>query len=169
MTVEVRQATKSDIRLSFAFGEDAVRQHVEATWGVWEPSEQWLRHAASFDPSSHWIVFAEGEPVGVVAAELAQSHVHLSKLYLRTQARGRGIGSLILSALLRSAASRCQPLRLSVLAVNERAQAFYAKHGFYESSRTAERVFMEARPNPSIERTSSGRLRLPAAAAHVER
>ena len=169
MTVEVRQAEKSDIGLSFAFTEEAVRQHVEATWGVWEPAEQRLRHTASFDPSNHWIVLADQEPVGVVAAELKSSHVHLSKLYLRTHARGRGVGSLLLSALLRSAARRSQPLRLSVLAVNYRAQAFYVKHGFCESSRTAERVFMEARPNPSIERTVKSRLRLLSPAAHVQR
>jgi ribosomal protein S18 acetylase RimI-like enzyme len=45
---------------------------------------------------------------------------------------------------------------LRVLAVNTRAQAFYRRHGFRESFRTAERVFMEARPNPSFERTSTG-------------
>jgi ribosomal protein S18 acetylase RimI-like enzyme len=74
--------------------------------------------------------------------------VQLVKLYLRKKARGRGIGALILSALLRSAANRSQPLRLRVLAVNERVQAFYRRHGFREAFRTVERVFMEAKPDP---------------------
>lgn len=71
---------------------------------------------------------------------LEPSHVQLVKLYLRPHARGRGIGALILASLCRSAAVRSQPLRLRVLAVNIRAQAFYARHGFRESFRTAERV-----------------------------
>ena len=92
------------------------------------------------------IVLADDEPVGIVHAELEPSAVRLLKLYLRARARGRGIGALVLSALLRSAAERAQPLRLRVLAVNTRAQAFCERHGFREAFRTAERVFMEARP-----------------------
>ena len=51
----------------------------------------------------------------------------------------------------------------------ERAQAFYARHGFREAFRTVERVFMEAKPNPSIERTAKITLRVLSSAAHVER
>ena len=169
MKIEVRQATNEDLGLAFAVTEDAMRTYVEATWGTWEPEVQRQNHAESFHPSSHWVVFAEGEPVGVVSAELAASHVHLAKLYLGSNAQGRGIGALILSTLLRSAALRSQPLRLRVLAVNRRAQAFYERHGFRETSRTPQRVFMEAKPNPSIERTPASRLRRLAVAAHVER
>ena len=169
MRVEVRQATEQDTTFSFVVTEEAMRQYVEATWGQWDPVTQLRAHAESFVPSTHWIVFADERPLGLVAAALEPSHVQLLKLYLRAQARGCGIGALILAMLLRSAASRSQPLRLRGLAVNSRAQAFYLRHGFRETFRTAERVFMEAKPNPSIERTSSGRLRLPTAAAHVER
>ena len=156
MRVEVRQATKEDTSISFVVTEEAMRQYVEATWGQWDSVTQRLAHGESFDPATHWIVLADGQAIGIVAAALEPSHVQLVKLYLRTQSRGFGIGALILSALLRSAASRSQPLRLRVLAVNTRAQAFYRRHGFRESFRTAERVFMEARPNPSFERTSTG-------------
>ena len=169
MKLEVRQATEEDCGLSFAITEEAMRQYVEATWGRWEHAEQVKAHAASFDPSSHWVVLADGQPVGIVAAELEPSHVQLVKLYLRTQARGQGIGAVIVSALLRSAANLSQPLRLRVLAINTRAQAFYARHGFHELSRTPERVFMEARPNPSIERTSQRPLRALWSTTHVER
>jgi len=169
MKLEIRQAIASDCELCYGITEDAMRSYVEATWGVWEPGAQRAAHRESFSPSTHWIVMANGRAVGVVAAVLEPSHVQLLKLYLRSQARGRGIGARILCALLRSAEIRSQPLRLRVLAVNTRAQAFYRRHGFRELFRTVERVFMEARPNPSLERTSSGKLALPAAAAHVKR
>ena len=169
MKVEVRQATDEDLELAFAVTEEAMRAYVEATWGTWVPEAQRQSHAESFHPPSHWVVFADDVPVGVVAADLEASHVQLAKLYLCSSAQGRGIGALILSTLLRSAALRSQPLRLRVLAVNKRAQAFYERHGFRETSRTTERVFMEAKPNPSIERTPSSRLRRLTVAAHVER
>ena len=169
MRIAVRQATEQDSALAFSITEEAMRTYVEATWGTWDPVFQQRGHAESFAPMTHWVVLADREPVGIVAAELEPSHIQLVKLYLRAHARGRGIGALILSALLRSAANRGQPLRLRVLAVNTRAQAFYAQHGFRESFRTAERVFMEARPNPSIERTAKSTLRMLSSAAHVER
>ncbi len=155
MRVEVRPATEEDDAFSFAVTEDAMRPYVEATWGKWDPVTQRQAHAESFAPSNHWIVLVDGQAVGIVAAVLETSHVQLVKLYLRARARRRGIGALILSALLRSAESRSQPLRLRVLAVNTRAQAFYRRHGFRESFRTTERVFMEARPGSSIERATS--------------
>ena len=138
-----------------------MRHHVVATWGKWDQAFQEHSHSESFAPSSHWIVFTDGKPMGIVAAELERSHVQLVKLYLRTGARGHGVGARIIGALLRSAAQRDRPLRLRVLAVNTRAQAFYSRHGFREAFRTAERVFMEARPKLSVARTSSSKLRLP--------
>jgi ribosomal protein S18 acetylase RimI-like enzyme len=146
-----------------------MRGYVESTWGKWEPAAQRRAHLASFSASTHWLLFEGKRVAGLVAAELHATHVQLVKLYLRAQFRDRGLGTVVLATLLNAARARAQPLRLRVLAVNTRAQAFYARHGFRESFRTTERVFMEARPNPSIERTSSSRLRLLAAAAHVKR
>ena len=169
MRLEVRQATEEDCELCFAITEEAMRGYVEATWGVWEPSAQRRSHAESFLPRTHWIILAEGVEVGLLSVVQEESHVQLVKLYLRSASRGQAVGSEIIHSLLAYAASRSQPLRLRVLAVNERAQAFYRRHGFLEASRTTERVFMEARPNPSIERTCQGPLRAPWPAAHVER
>jgi GNAT superfamily N-acetyltransferase len=143
--VEVRPATEDDSALAYDISEEAMRAYVEATWGGWDVSLQQRGHAESFTPSTHWIVHVDDQPAGVVAAELQPSHIQLVKLYLRAAARGRGVGSLILRALLRSAAARQQPLRLRVLAVNTRARAFYARHGLREAFRTAERVFMTTR------------------------
>ena len=145
------------------------RGHVEATWGVWEPSAQRKSHAESFVPRTHSIVLAEGAEIGLISVVQEQSHVQLVKLYLRSVSRGQGIGSELMNSLLACAASRYQPLCLRVLAVNERAQAFYRRHGFLESARTTERVFFEARPNPSIDRTFQRPLRALWPAAHVER
>ena len=145
MIVEVRPATESDSALVYSITEEAMRGYVEATWGEWDLALQQRGHAESFTPSTHWIVHVDDEPVGVVAVDLEPSHIQLVKLYLRAAARGRGVGSLLLGALLRSAADRNQPLRLRVLSVNTRAQAFYARHGLREAFRTAERVIMTTR------------------------
>ena len=169
MRIEVRQAKPEDSALCFAITEGAMRSYVESTWGTWEPEAQWRAHHESFSPSTHWLLFVGRRLAGCVAAELHATHVQLVKLYLQESFRNRGVGALALSALLNTARARAQPLRLRVLAVNTRAQAFYARHGFCESFRTLERVFMEARPNPSIEATSQRPLRALCAAPHVKR
>ena len=148
MRLEVRQASAEDMELSFAIGEGAMREYVKATWGVWEQDEQRRAHAELFSPTTHWIVLANDREVGVVAAANETSHVQLVKLYLCSEVRSQGIGSKVLRSILRYGASHVKPVRLRVLSVNQRAQAFYARHGFRESSRTAERVFMVAKPNP---------------------
>ncbi len=163
--VEVRQATEKDMALSFAVTEDAIRPYVEATWGGWDQAlQQRKRDRGIICALGHWIVLADGEVAGIVAAELEPSHVRLDKLYLKTSARGKGIGALVLSSLLKAAEEAvAQPLRLrrKCLPSTSGLQAFYLRHGFHETSRPPERVFMEAKPKFANKRMSS-RVNLPA-------
>jgi ribosomal protein S18 acetylase RimI-like enzyme len=157
MRLEVRRTSAEDMELSFAITEQAMREHVEATWGVWDRGVQRKAHTESFSPATHWIVLANDREVGVVAAANESSHVQLVKLYLCSGARSHGIGSMVLRSILRFGASHAKPVRLRVLSVNQRAQAFYMRHGFREAFRTVERVFMEARPGSSSFQSASPR------------
>jgi GNAT superfamily N-acetyltransferase len=146
--IELREATPEDLDLAYAVTEEAMRGYVEATWGAWDPALQAVLHAKSFDPSTHWIVLEGGKPIGVVAARVERRCIRLIKLYLRDGARGRGIGATLLLSLLRAAEIRHLPVRLRVLAVNERALSFYARHGFQVTRRVRIGVHMEARATP---------------------
>jgi GNAT superfamily N-acetyltransferase len=66
------------------------------------------------------------------------------KLYVVGDAQGTGVGSGLITELIRVADGR--PVRLEYVAGNERAARFYARHGFAEIGREAgppEIVWME--------------------------
>ncbi len=51
-------------------------------------------------------------------------------MYVRPEARGKGVGDLVLQALVAHAQTVVRQLQLTVVAANPRAIAFYQRHGF---------------------------------------
>lgn len=75
----------------------------------------------------------DAEPYDPVIADLvhARPTVELSKCYADPHAHGTGVSSRLMDAVLERAASRgAAGVWLGVNGRNERAQRFYAKHGF---------------------------------------
>ena len=120
-----------------------MRPYVEATWGRWNPKEQFENHRKSFDPATHQVVLSGISVVGILAVAEHSSHVQIEKLYLLPEFRNRGFGASLLQSVVESARTVGKPVRLRVLRVNTSAQRFYAKYGFRVTSETPERCFME--------------------------
>lgn len=51
-------------------------------------------------------------------------------MYVRPEARGKGVGDLVLQALVAQGQKVVRQLQLTVVAANPRAIAFYQRHGF---------------------------------------
>ncbi|MFF9348892.1 GNAT family N-acetyltransferase [Streptomyces sp. NPDC014734] len=88
-----------------------------------EDTLTWMTHAV-LPGTTVWLAEdAGGEPLGFVSLDGAE----LEHLYLRPDARRRGIGSLLLAK-----ARACAPeeLTLYVFRRNTGARAFYERHGF---------------------------------------
>jgi ribosomal protein S18 acetylase RimI-like enzyme len=51
-------------------------------------------------------------------------------MYVRPEARGRGVADALMRALVEHARGRVRLLKLTVMADNARARAFYERHGF---------------------------------------
>ena len=86
--------------------------------------------------------------------------------------RKQHIGRALMSEAERLLAERgCPKLNLLVRSSNADVVAFYARLGYVQDDVVSlgKRLIHDQPPNPSIERTSSGKPRLPAAAAHVKR
>lgn len=139
----MRNATLSDLKLTYEITEDAMRQYVEETWGQWDSAEQWLKHERNFTPETHRIILVGGVEAGFVALEDFPTYTWLVKIYLRSSFRNLGLGSELLRQFAGQAAAQHKPLRLQVLRVNKRAQQLYFRHGFQVSHETPERLFLE--------------------------
>ena len=141
--LNLRNATDSDLEITYAITEDAMRGYVEQTWGNWVEREQRQKHKDNFTPKTHKIIEVENEVAGLVAIESFESYVWLVKLYLFTSYRDRGIGSQLLQAIIHDAKLQGKSVRLRVLRANVRARSLYEKLGFRVVNETAERFFME--------------------------
>ncbi len=74
---------------------------------------------------------AEMRVSGFIVARVAGDEVHINNIAVREQARGRGLGSALLSAALGAAKkAHARVAVLEVRAGNRAAHALYLRHGF---------------------------------------
>jgi GNAT superfamily N-acetyltransferase len=88
-------------------------------------------------------VLVQEGAAGLIALESEPGYLWLVKLYLRSEFRGKGIGTELLLGVLSQAQHVGKRVRLRVLRVNTKAQALYLRHGFKVVEETQERFFME--------------------------
>ena len=118
-TVNVRRATVADAATISALNADVQAVHAAAL--------PWLFKTPS----------AETSPPATAAAMLARDDVLVYLAYLgdapsvRPSLRGRGIGGALLGAVRQAAEDRdIRQVALDVWSFNERAEAFFRRHGF---------------------------------------
>lgn len=83
------------------------------------------------DAHSSWVAEHRGDACGFLALDVGQRLV--TALYLSPEARGRGIGRVLLD---RAKAASPQGLGLWTFVANTGARAFYHREGFREAART---------------------------------
>jgi ribosomal protein S18 acetylase RimI-like enzyme len=142
MHIALRPAKQQDAEFAYTVEEDAMRTYAERTWGHWKPAADPSAHIAAFSPDGHSVVLAHQQPVGILTVERHPEHLFLAQLYLLAAHRGRGIGSHLLRSVLAEGRAERKPVKLRVLEVNTRAQAFYARHGFTVERTEDHRVYM---------------------------
>lgn len=134
--IELRPAREDEVPLVLAFIRELARyerlEH-EVTAG-----ESDLREALFGEPRYAEVVFAclDGPPVGFAlyfhnfSTFKGRPGIYLEDLYVRPQARGRGIGKRLLTYLAAKALERrCARLEWAVLEWNEPSIAFYRSLG----------------------------------------
>lgn len=141
--LSLRSATAGDLALTYAITEEAMRGHVEATWGRWDADEEFRKHQRNFTPQTHRIILMDDREAGMLAIEDFPTYTWLVKLYLRAAFRGRGLGSALLQQVIADASALDKPVHLQVLRVNTRAQQLYYRHGFTVAHETPERLFLQ--------------------------
>lgn len=107
---------------------EAMRESLERL-GRFDPERARARFVIGFEPHATRHIVVAGERVGFVVVKASGEGLLLEHLYVRPQAQGRGIGSVVLLEV--SAAAGAQRLALQVGALKgSAANRFYARHGF---------------------------------------
>jgi ribosomal protein S18 acetylase RimI-like enzyme len=121
---------------------EAMRPHVERTWGLWDEDAQRRRFYESTDLATHEVIEVSGEPVGCQQVRQHPEALELVRLYLLPEAQGHGIGTHLVTALCEEAERRRLPVRLRVLRVSQ-AQRLYRRLGFKVVGETETHLLME--------------------------
>ena len=95
--------------------------------GVWRPAYNRARFEREYVPEETRVVEAGGRLVGCLAVHPDGDDVWLRHFYLAEEARGRGIGTRLLTEALAALGQR--PVLLDVL-TGSRATSLYLRHGF---------------------------------------
>ncbi|MFO0590953.1 MAG: GNAT family N-acetyltransferase [Polyangiaceae bacterium] len=108
---------------------------------------QTLGYQAAYPRAVREIVLASGEPVGRWIVDRAGDAVRLVDVALLPRHRGRGLGTALITSLLREAERQGRNVRLSVMRGNPAAQ-LYLRLGFefLDSEGDGVRDAMEWRP-----------------------
>lgn len=135
-TITIRPASREEVPLVLEFIRDLARyERLEHEMSASEPE---LREALFGERPYAEVVFAcsGGTPVGFAlffhnfSTFKGRPGIYLEDLFVRPEARGRGIGKLLLAYLARTAVERrCARLEWAVLDWNEPSIGFYRSLG----------------------------------------
>lgn len=115
--------------------------------GVWRPPYNRARFEREYVPDETRVVEAGGRVLGCLAVHPDGDDVWLRHFYLAEEARGRGIGTRLLTQALASLGPR--PVLLDVLS-GSRAANLYLRHGFVPIEDDGVDVIMRRDPGADV-------------------
>ena len=148
--VALRPATPADSEFCYRLHKAAMGGYVTAIWG-WDEQAQRAAHARAFNRGRWQIITAGQADIGMLDVEYRPGEIYISRIEIHPDYQGRGIGTLLISALADEAKRKGQDLVLDVLAVNHRAQALYQRLGMKEVARHGDnniKITMRLAPRP---------------------
>lgn len=131
-----------DSELIFDIKKRSIKPYVEKMFG-WD--EEWQRQFVykNYKPQDIEFIIAEDHCIGLLEVQEDDSEIFLKNILIVNEYQDRGIGTDILKQLIAKAKASQKPIRLEVLSVNERAEAFYKRLSFEVTDRTNIKVCMQ--------------------------
>jgi len=139
--LRLRPGTEADLPFLRRVHREAMRPHVEATWGTWDDAAQYKRFLESTDPCAHDIVERDGVAIGCRWVREHPGEWELVRIYLLASAQGQGVGTELIGRLCADARAAGKVVRLRVLRTNP-AQRLYRRLGFAISGETESHLEM---------------------------
>ena len=141
-SLTLRKAGPNDSEFAYRVKRTAFREYVEKVWG-WDENEQRRLHEQRFREQDFRVINLGGTDIGIVAAVVTPDCVKLNQLFLLPEHQGKGVGSQCALLIIEEGRRLGLPLRVRVLKVNRRAQAFCQRLGFARTGQTDTHVLME--------------------------
>jgi ribosomal protein S18 acetylase RimI-like enzyme len=128
VNISLRPASDLDFEFAFQVKKDALGPYIEQVWG-WDETFQRRFHLNDWAQRRPEIVECDGQAVGTLDVVRHPDHLYIGDFYLLPSHQRRGIGSALLSRVLRQADRAKLPVRLEFLKVNP-VRSLYERHAF---------------------------------------
>ncbi len=119
--------TKEDLPWLFDLHKAALKEYVEQIW-AWDEAWQQDYFYKKFNQNSQ-LIMLDGKRVGRVTVEEKSDHIFLAYIALLPAYQNKGIGTEVISSVMKEASDKGKPLTLTVLCSNP-AKALYERLGF---------------------------------------
>ncbi|RYD36226.1 MAG: N-acetyltransferase [Verrucomicrobiaceae bacterium] len=132
----LEKAAASDKTALFAIHELLFKDQITKVWG-WDGGWQRANFDEEWERVETLVIRDETGLAGYLQKERHPDHIYVLNLALLPGSQGNGIGGEVMGLLKEEARTLGKCLRLSVFHINERALAFYLRHGFHIRESTA--------------------------------
>lgn len=142
----LRPSTPEDFEFVYQLNEQAMRPYIEPLRG-WDAAAERQDVQQWFHPGQDQIIVIQGKDAGILAIEQRPAALHLRLLELLPAYQKQGIGTAVISDLLRQAQTANLTVTLGVLKHNP-ARRLYERLGFVVTGETEIKYRMSAHPSP---------------------
>ena len=126
--MKTRPATADDYEFVYQVKVDALKEYIAQTWG-WNDRVQSEFHERNFSPENMEIILQDDDNAGFLVVEELEEEIRLNEINLLKRFQRKGIGSEIIRAIQKDAATKEKRIWLQVLKVNP-AIRLYKRLGF---------------------------------------
>jgi GNAT superfamily N-acetyltransferase len=124
--------SEADFEPLLALRIDVMREHLERVFR-YKPSRARRIFREHFDEPGMRLILIDDRRAGCVGFRVGRTEIKIDSFYLERLYHNRGLGSVMLKALLAEADTLGLPVRLEVLHGSP-ADRFYLRHGFVKVS-----------------------------------
>lgn len=143
--ISLRPAVPEDRAFLFELHRASMGPQIEERFSPWDDAVQWEFFDRWFRPEHTSIVRVGDDDVGVLAFEERDDDVYITRIEIRPDRQGQGIGTAVLQRLLDQAHEAGKAVSLHVFESNP-ARKLYRRLGFTVTSGDSGRLLMTATP-----------------------
>lgn len=141
-----RPAESSDFEFARKTHHLAYHDVVLKQFDNWNEKMQDGFFERSWVPETHQIIYFDGVPAGYCSFINYPDHIFASELVILPEFQGKGIGSKLLSDLIKESDEKGIPIKLQVFKQNK-AQELYRRLGYKDVEEEGTHIKMEYVPN----------------------
>jgi ribosomal protein S18 acetylase RimI-like enzyme len=131
LRMEVASASAVDLPFLIWLHQTVMRPYVEPIWG-WDPhiQEDFVKSELARGKTS--CISSAGNRLGMIEVNVNHDCWEVRNIRIAPDAQGRGLGTMLLTAVMRASFDDGKPVSLRVFRTNLRAISLYQKLGFSE-------------------------------------